>query len=1185
MNLEHISLIFIENWREKEKLNADLEAEEGKLLENNLFINYIMSGGVPKRVQISRIQRNTPSKAGNVVAKKALVLCSGRRSRRAMCNYIKQRAKTCAKCPPSVSPCTTCNGVENLSHIAIDKVAEYCDLQVYWTNVTPCQEVVMIEVELEDFVTGHTRYVDFKHPSKNLTIFKKVYYKEEDPYTGILMQSTYKVVVTTHCLQGKSIVSSPSFTIVPTTPPPPPSTCANLTPTQCASSKTFPAEKWFGTITSVKKTAIGKLFGVSITFSRVQPVYTHCITKWTWELLELGTSSPPPPLASGTFQNLSPHPGLESFFICNNCSDTGSSLTCYQVPSLKPNTDYTFKITAHIIGNCGPTTTYQQTVTTGEEYIPINPVGPTPLPPSEMPQLFMTHYGIPSFLRSKFQLTGYIQGVSTAVEEAIQIQSWSDIRTFMSSYFQSYISFIKKRNIKRAYVNIGDWSTVMQKNTTGPSYPENKPNTAASPHCAPNGPVDYGLPYNSHGGNLGGKYTDNDGTGKTTNQIGCSLILDFLIPLEDVKVEDASGNSVPVEVGVIAPIQGKYPSYSWDVGNYGDKTDANNNNDPRWTIPNCKAGAICLYSPQTAVPDWWNTSGNVFIGNGAVQNSPTSDAPAGTGRTSHWTTVGLTKPSTDNPTFVPADGHKGTYVVAGIPLADKQYPMDNAHQLYKTVYEINKKVMILNNTGRTIPLITHINHDHESGSPYLSPGTYPSTDSTGELIAPSLGTPVNMAYLKYLYNRYMPAECLPKWRTNHTGQPKNMTLNSGGVADRLWNHVQNPGLPSNQMRNFGDEAGTAGGYKNTSNDFSVYSSTVPGSYDGIQRYNWGYIFTTVPGFDSNGGEGLIVPMQELYNIGEVKPAIVNLPAADSNTVIAGGSGCITAPPPTFSGPNNCVVNSIFHRIYNKYKRNFMGKNSVDTTKKSPAITDLWLRNGAGGVALDGRGLKSDGTLKLTNFNDGFYCPIEEPFVHETTGKIDLKPLYGSAGSLNDGIKLNDLNKDGHMGGPNGAMAVFSCEIFSASCVQDPKNLGPDYLAPCTEPMKGGTSCKEVASNPSNAHKRTCISVQQYAKMIKKGITNYTASNWPGQTCTCASSPGQENCVKCLRDYGWPGKILSAYGGEADLLSAIYSWVDVQYFFNTVGKLMCGETNYTKAQIGIYSWQYIPLSWQDDPNTH
>jgi hypothetical protein len=34
MNLEHFSLRLIGNWREKEKLNADLEAEERKLLKN-----------------------------------------------------------------------------------------------------------------------------------------------------------------------------------------------------------------------------------------------------------------------------------------------------------------------------------------------------------------------------------------------------------------------------------------------------------------------------------------------------------------------------------------------------------------------------------------------------------------------------------------------------------------------------------------------------------------------------------------------------------------------------------------------------------------------------------------------------------------------------------------------------------------------------------------------------------------------------------------------------------------------------------------------------------------------------------------------------------------------------------------------------------------------------------------------
>ena len=54
-----------------------------------------MSGGVPKRISISRTQSNTPSKAGNVMAKKAIVLCNGARSRRAMCNRVQTRAKYC----------------------------------------------------------------------------------------------------------------------------------------------------------------------------------------------------------------------------------------------------------------------------------------------------------------------------------------------------------------------------------------------------------------------------------------------------------------------------------------------------------------------------------------------------------------------------------------------------------------------------------------------------------------------------------------------------------------------------------------------------------------------------------------------------------------------------------------------------------------------------------------------------------------------------------------------------------------------------------------------------------------------------------------------------------------------------------------------------------------------------------
>ncbi len=50
-----------------------------------------MSGGVPKRVKISKTQSNTPSKAGRW-GKHGVILCSGgTRSQRAMCNYIMRR--------------------------------------------------------------------------------------------------------------------------------------------------------------------------------------------------------------------------------------------------------------------------------------------------------------------------------------------------------------------------------------------------------------------------------------------------------------------------------------------------------------------------------------------------------------------------------------------------------------------------------------------------------------------------------------------------------------------------------------------------------------------------------------------------------------------------------------------------------------------------------------------------------------------------------------------------------------------------------------------------------------------------------------------------------------------------------------------------------------------------------------
>jgi len=53
-----------------------------------------MSGGVPKRISISRTQANTYCKSGGKNKVPGLVLCSRGRSRTAMCNYIKKRTNT-----------------------------------------------------------------------------------------------------------------------------------------------------------------------------------------------------------------------------------------------------------------------------------------------------------------------------------------------------------------------------------------------------------------------------------------------------------------------------------------------------------------------------------------------------------------------------------------------------------------------------------------------------------------------------------------------------------------------------------------------------------------------------------------------------------------------------------------------------------------------------------------------------------------------------------------------------------------------------------------------------------------------------------------------------------------------------------------------------------------------------------
>jgi len=127
-----------------------------------------MSGGVPKRISISRTQSNTPSKAGNVMAKKAIVLCNGRRARRAMCHSIQTRANPRTSKPksepagPALTPTTTMTS----GQIPTDNLIGFYD-SVSMGALAPNNIVSPTEGNL---TIKSMRYVNSSVPSFNLEI-------------------------------------------------------------------------------------------------------------------------------------------------------------------------------------------------------------------------------------------------------------------------------------------------------------------------------------------------------------------------------------------------------------------------------------------------------------------------------------------------------------------------------------------------------------------------------------------------------------------------------------------------------------------------------------------------------------------------------------------------------------------------------------------------------------------------------------------------------------------------------------------------------------------------------------------------------------------------------------------------------------------------------------------------------
>lgn len=322
--------------------------------------------------------------------------------------------------------------------------------------------------------------------------------------------------------------------------------------------------------------------------------------------------------------------------------------------------------------------------------------------------------------------------------------------------------------------------------------------------------------------------------------------------------------------------------------------------------------------------------GNVFIGdgsNGELVSSGNRVAPAfGCGRPTHF------KPKTDptqQPILVNVSSNDNNFYNYGssdnsdlnqVKYGVNSFPIDNLHQYFITVYFINQKIMELNyyikqgnlkfaltsgtwKEGDLLPLITHVHSDRESASPYAgSEGPYPSCDASGNILKSSfidsnstanvgggLGDPVSVGYWKYLYNKYMPAECLPVWRRdidhsiNHNAQqnimsvPSTQGTNSGikvpNTDEILWD--QSKPWNVDQRRNFHQDASAnstpSQGY--TIADNNLHSVKKGDATDGIQRYQTGWINTKTTAYLKNCGEGIMEAYQEIYNIGEVKPPL------------------------------------------------------------------------------------------------------------------------------------------------------------------------------------------------------------------------------------------------------------------------------------------------------------------------
>jgi hypothetical protein len=972
----------------------------------------------------------------------------------------------------TISWCSAIEPVKNINYHNTYKSDTEITMTVTWENDSgDCSDINMIEVKLLDYSDLST-LKDTKLENAHATRTSFTIKLGPPPYN-----KKYDLSVTTH---GYHAYKTKTLNeIGPFIPKPPPLSCSNASPAACQNM-----HNWFGQILphSTPINYHSGLWGIAIHCDNSIP-FIQCVSEY---ICTLQTIEAVPKIIQTT-----PYTGeLGDFnYLKNHIPSTTTHL-------FQPNTQYNLQITAKLQNTtCGSTINYPlMTVISGTgSHIPIIPNVPDA---SKIPKLYVTQYGQSSFgnLIGLFDMTFF----STTTSAKYKEQCWGIVRAWCKEFSTRYINFIiQNKEIVNVQWHVGDSGTILPPNNPGVTHNLNKFTTTVGAYSAVDGPVEFGLAYNSS------KWDD-------IHQIGNPIILDFLIPLA---IQLQQTNRVVDLTFSIYP-DPEYAMLGMDVGNYGS-----NNNDSRFV--NTQNNESLKYYTQASVPpdanmlppSWWNASGNRFIGDGTG---------FGTGRSPYYKIPTVLQPCD----FA---GTGGTFKYG--QNSTKGFPLDNFHQMFIKLYLLNQKIMKLNygptGTGTAdlpqIPLFTSIHCDGEGMSDYVEDTSYPSTHPTTGELTESLtgkGGPIGQGYIKYLCNKYLPAVSLPQWRKD-ASVTYGMSPNAGAIVPNsdgvpLWNPA-NP-WNQNQQRNFSSE-----GVSRSTND--MHYMPLGSSHDGIQRYKYGWIkYQPIP-FTIHS-EGICESFTEAYNIGEVQPPVIFKPRPhpppfakyDKNLLLIDklppkntgqllpdtlGSGCLTGkfcpgcPTIKNSVPSeyfcdssqsisnfennwkmNCITNVVHARIFDKYKGEYngnTGKNDFRGTSqvgssiyKSPAMTDIYMRaitKTSGIVPLDGRGYKVDGlTANGKNNSDGFYCPLSAPFITLGSAEIDLGTLgpnfQGTKSNVN-GKKWTIENVGHNNVGPMGSIFTIQTTLKGGALTLDPTLPGPQWENTNTGGVVGGSWGKNV----------------------------------------------------------------------------------------------------------------------------